>query len=74
MVFIAMLAAGVASEVRWVGDDNADMSILPESHPNPLLLSLEPLHGSELRSFECVLPLSERALASAVPRSFQKLF
>jgi hypothetical protein len=36
MVFIAMLAAGLASEVRRAGDDSADMIILPEYHPNPL--------------------------------------
>jgi len=67
MVFIAMLAAEVASEVRRVGDDNADMIILPECHPNPL-----PLESG--RSCECMLPLSERALASAVPRCFQIIF
>ena len=38
MVFIAMLAAEVASDVRRVGDDDADMFILPECHPNPLPL------------------------------------
>ncbi len=36
MVFIATLAAELANEVRRVGDDNVDMSILPECHPNPL--------------------------------------
>jgi hypothetical protein len=38
MVFIATLAAELASEVRRVGDDNADMIILPECHPSPLPL------------------------------------
>src|SRR6202035_2503690 len=36
MVFIAMLAAELAGEARRVGDDNADMLILLECHPNPL--------------------------------------
>src|SRR5580700_6396178 len=36
MVFTAMLAAELAGEVCRVGDDNADMIILPECHPNPL--------------------------------------
>jgi hypothetical protein len=39
MVFVMLSAATeAAGEVRRVGDDNADMIVLPECHPNPLSL------------------------------------